>query len=105
MTVPLALGPKSVVMAARDRIDALVDRDRRRAILVSLGCFEPAGDTVSRAKVPTTTAGAELLAAIDALDRACLHGSDEEIEAAGARLFQLWGTSLSTVKIKGSQHD
>ena len=90
----MALEPRPVVRSVRDRIDELVDRDRRRAILVALGCFE--GDTGRRASVPTTTAGAELLAAIDALDRACLEGSDEEIEAAGERLFELWAMSLST---------
>jgi hypothetical protein len=84
----------SVVRSVRDRIDDVVTPEQRRAILVALGCFEPADqDTVPRlrrAKVPKTTGGAELLTAIDALDHACLQGSDAEIDAAGERLKELW---------------
>jgi hypothetical protein len=84
----------SVVKSVRDQIDAVVSRERRREILVALGCFEPPDqDTVPRlrrAEVPRTAGGAELLAAIDALDHACLQGSDAEIDAAGERLMELW---------------
>jgi hypothetical protein len=84
----------SVVRSVRDQIDDVVTAEQRRAILVALGCFEPPDqDTVPRlrrAKVPRTAGGAELLAAIDALDRACLRGTVAEIEAAGDRLIELW---------------
>ena len=84
----------SIVKSVRDSIEAVVTPEQRRAILIALGCFEPPDqDTVPRlrrAKVPRTTGGAALLAAIDALDRACLRGSVAEIEAAGDRLIELW---------------
>ena len=54
------------VRSVRDRIDAVVTVEQRRAILGALGCFEPhEHDRVRGAKVPRTTGGAELLAAID----------------------------------------
>jgi hypothetical protein len=84
----------SLARSVRDRIDDVVTAEQRRAILVALGCFEPTDqDTVPRlrrAKVPKTTGGAELLAAIDALDISCLQGTADEIEAAGERLMDLW---------------
>lgn len=82
----------SVVKSVRDRIDAVVSRERRREILIERGCFEPiATDRVCRRRaVPLAAGGAELLAAIDALDRACLRGSNAEIEATGDRLIELW---------------
>jgi hypothetical protein len=84
----------SIVKSVRDRIEAVVTPEQRRAILIALGCFEPPDqDTVPRlrrAKVPTTSGGAELLSAIDALDRACLRDSVDEIEEAGERLTDLW---------------
>jgi hypothetical protein len=84
----------SIVKSVRDRIEAVVTPEQRRAILIALGCFKPPDqDTVPRfrrAKVPKTTGGAELLAAIDALDHACLRGTVDEIEAAGDRLMELW---------------
>jgi hypothetical protein len=83
-----------VAESVRHRIDDVVTAVQRRAILRALGCFEPQDPDsvpgVRRAKVPRTAGGAELLAAIDALDHACLQGSDEEIEATGARLIELW---------------
>jgi hypothetical protein len=83
-----------VAESVRHRIDNVVTAIQRRAILRALGCFEPQDPDsvpgVRRAKVPRTAGGAELLAAIDALDHACLQGSDEEIEATGARLIELW---------------
>jgi hypothetical protein len=82
------------VRSVRDRIDAVVTAKQRRVILSSLGCFEPkehdSAPRSRRAKVPGTTEGADLLAAIDALDHACLQGSVEEIEATGASLVELW---------------
>jgi hypothetical protein len=79
------------VRSVRDRIDAVVTVEQRRAILGALGCFEPhEHDRVRGAKVPRTTGGAELLAAIDALDHACMQGSDEEVETSGARLVEHW---------------
>jgi hypothetical protein len=82
----------SVVRSVRDRIDAVVSRERRREILLERGCFEPVdGNRLRRRRiVPLAAGGAELLEAIDALDRACLRGSDAEIEAAGERLMELW---------------
>jgi hypothetical protein len=74
-----------LVRSVRDRIDAVVSAERRREILVNLGCF----------RVPPTTRGVEMLAAIEALDVACLRGSDEEIEATGARLIALWAQANS----------
>jgi hypothetical protein len=83
--------PLPAVRSVRDRIDAVVTVEQRRAILGALGCFEPhEHDSVPRAKVPRTTGGAELLAAIDALDHACMQGSDEEVETSGARLVEHW---------------
>jgi hypothetical protein len=86
--------PLPAVRSVRDRIDAVVTVEQRRAILGALGCFEPhehdSVPRVRRAKVPRTTRGAELLAAIDALDHACMQGSDEEVEASGARLVEHW---------------
>jgi hypothetical protein len=68
--------PLPAVRSVRDRIDAVVTVEQRRAILGALGCFEPhehdSVPRVRRAKVPRTAGGAELLAAIDALDHACL---------------------------------
>jgi hypothetical protein len=82
----------SVVKSVRDRIDAVVSRERRREILLERGCFEPiTADRVCRRRaVPLAAGGAELLSAIDDLDRACLLGSDAEIEAAGECLIELW---------------
>ena len=84
----------SIVKSVRDSIESVVTAAQRRAILIALGCFEPPDqDTVPRlrrAKVPRTTGGAALLAAIGALDRACLRGSDAEVEEAGERLIELW---------------
>jgi hypothetical protein len=91
----MARDPGPVVRLVRDRIDPLVDRDRRRSILNALGCFELHGDKTRRRDVPKTADGAELLAAIDALDHACLQGGDGEIEAAGARLIALWGLLMN----------
>jgi hypothetical protein len=86
--------PTPAVRSVRDRIDAVVTVEQRRAILGALGCFEPhehdSVPRVRRAKVPRTTGGAELLAAIDALDHACMQGSDEEVETSGARLVEHW---------------
>jgi hypothetical protein len=82
----------SVVRSVRDRIDAVVSPERRRAILLERGCFEPVdGNRLRRRRlVPLAAGGAELLSAIDALDRACLRGTVDEIEAAGERLMELW---------------
>lgn len=80
------------VRSVRDRIEAIVSREQRVAILEALGCFEPAelgGPQYRRATSPSAS-GAELLDAIDALDRACLKGGDAEIEATGAHLIELW---------------
>ena len=86
--------PLPAVRSVRDRIDAVVTVEQRRAILGALGCFEPhehdSVPRVRRAKVPRTAGGAELLAAIDALDHACMQGSDEEVETSGARLVEHW---------------
>ncbi|HZZ23836.1 MAG TPA: hypothetical protein VFE60_15220 [Roseiarcus sp.] len=86
--------PTPAVRSVRDRIDAAVTVEQRRAILGALGCFEPhehdSVPRVRRAKVPRTTGGAELLAAIDALDHACMQGSEEEVEMSGARLVEHW---------------
>jgi hypothetical protein len=86
--------PTPAVRSVRDRIDAVVTVEQRRAILGALGRFEPhEHDSVSRvrrAKVPRTTGGAELLAAIDALDHACMQGSDEEVETSSTRLVEHW---------------
>jgi hypothetical protein len=86
--------PLPAVRSVRDRIDAVVTVEQRRAILGALGCFEPhehdSVPRVRRAKVPRTTGGAELLAAIDALVHACMQGSDEEVETSGARLVEHW---------------
>jgi hypothetical protein len=84
---------RQAVLSVRDRIDAIITVQQRREILRALGCFEQDLDSVPklrRAKNPTTTGGVELLAAIDALDLACLQGSDEEVEATGSRLIELW---------------
>jgi len=82
------------VRAVRAEIDAIVTPEQRRAILLALGCFESTDrDTVPRlrrAKSPKTAGGAEMLAAIDALDIACLRGFEPEIEEAGERLAELW---------------
>jgi hypothetical protein len=86
--------PTPAVRSVRDRIDAVVTVEQRRAILGALGCFEPhehdSVPRVRRAKVPRTTGGAELLAAIDALDHACMQGSDEEVETSSTRLVEHW---------------
>lgn len=98
MNVNATIGrePSPLVRSVRDRINEIADRDRRRAILRALGCVELDDDYRSRrAKVPRTARGAELLAAIDALDHACLQGSDDEIEAAGGRSIDLWALCLS----------
>jgi hypothetical protein len=88
MTATMAQERTLVVESMRDRIDEITDPQMRRAILRDLGCFERHKDR--RRKVPGTTRGAELLAAIDAFDIACLQGSDEEIEVTGVRLIFLW---------------
>jgi hypothetical protein len=81
----------SVVKSVRDRIDAVVSRERRREILLERGCFEPVdGNRLRRRRIVPAAGGAELLAAIDALDRACLRGAVDEIEEAGDRLIELW---------------
>jgi hypothetical protein len=81
------------VRSVRARIDAVVSAEERREILIAVGCFEPqvaGGSPRFRRATVQTARGAELLAAIDALDRACLQGSDAEIEATGARLVEQW---------------
>jgi hypothetical protein len=80
----------AVVRSVRDRIDAIVSREQRREILDERGCFEPSDGNRRRRLVPTQAGGAELLSAIDALDRACLQGTADEIEEAGVRLMDLW---------------
>ncbi len=82
----------SVVKSVRDQIDAVVSRERRREILLERGCFEPVdGNRLRRRRiVPLAAGGAELLEAIDALDRACLRGTVDEVEEAGDRLIELW---------------
>jgi|HubBroStandDraft_6_1064221.scaffolds.fasta_scaffold786261_2 hypothetical protein len=86
--------PLPAVRSVRDRIDAVVTVEQRRAILGALGCFEPhehdSVPRVRRAKVPRTAGGAELLEAIDALDHAFLQGNAEEVEMSGARLVKHW---------------
>lgn len=80
------------VRSVRDRIEATVSREQRVAILEALGCFEPAeigGSRYRRATSPSAS-GAELLAAIDALDRACMQGGAAEIETTGAHLIGIW---------------
>jgi hypothetical protein len=54
-----------------------------------------AAGTASARQQAAARDGAELLAAIDALDHACLQGGDGEIEAAGARLIALWGLLMN----------
>jgi hypothetical protein len=98
MDATMAREPSPVVRSVRDRIDEIADRNRRRAILRALGCFEPHGDSIRRTNAPKTAIGAEMPAAIDALDCACLRGSEEEIEATGARLIDLWAQCL-TIRI------
>jgi hypothetical protein len=81
----------AVVRSVRDRIDAIVSRERRREVLLERGCFEPVdANRLRRRLVPSGAGGAELLSAIDALDRACLRGTTDEIEEAGAQLMDLW---------------
>ena len=82
----------SVVKSVRDRIDAVVSRERRRGSSWSAAALETGdGHRLRRRRiVPLAAGGAELLAAIDALDRACLRDSLPEIEAAGDRLIELW---------------
>jgi hypothetical protein len=84
--------PTATVRSVRDRIEAVVSSERRRAILGAFECFEPVEVGVQkyrRARSPSP-AGAELLAAIDALDRACVKGTDADVEATGERLIELW---------------
>jgi hypothetical protein len=81
-----------VVGSIRARIDEIVSSDQRRAILKTLGCVGPGGRRIEPRR---TDGGAEMLAAIDALDFACLQGDDGKIEAAGARLLHQWARCLS----------
>jgi hypothetical protein len=79
------------VRSVRRRIDAVVSREERVEILDRLGCHELTSfGSIRRAGVPRTAQGAELLAAIDALDRACCQGGDDEVETAGDQLVELW---------------
>jgi hypothetical protein len=92
MSAAMSTPTRASVRSVRDRIEAVVTREQRCAILDVLGCFEPAdlgGPKYRRAASPSAR-GAELLAAIDALDRACVQGSDADVEATGAHLIELW---------------